>query len=83
MKLFNDFNDANQDEYIIESINLRTTSAITLVSKPNSLNKNIQSVKTQDSNLDKKLNLLSKQILYSSLLTAQLSLMSKKSKWWM
>jgi hypothetical protein len=80
MKLFNDFNDANQDEYIIESINLRTTSAITLVSKSNSLNKNIQSVKTQDSNLDKKLNLLSKQILYSSLLTAQLSLMSKKSK---
>ena len=77
---FNSFNNNNQDEFIIENINLRAVSAITLVSKSNTLSKNIQSVKSQDSNLDKKLNLLSKQILYSSLLTAQLALMSKKRK---
>jgi ethanolamine utilization protein EutP (predicted NTPase) len=80
MESFNSFNNNNQDEFIIENINLRTVSAITLVSKSNTLSKNIQSVKSQDSNLDKKLNLLSKQILYSSLLTAQLALMSKKRK---
>ena len=78
MKSFNNFNDANQDEFIIESINLRTVSAITLISKSNTLSKNIQSITIQDFDLDKKLNLLSKQILYSSLLTAQLALMHKK-----
>jgi len=78
MKSFNNFNDTNQDEFIIESINLRTVSAITLISKSNTLSKNIQSITIQDFDLDKKLNLLSKQILYSSLLTAQLALMHKK-----
>lgn len=79
MQSFNDFNNdtTNQDDLVIEGINFRSISTIALVAKSNTLSKNIQSIKTQDLELDKKLNLLSKQILYSSLLTAQLKLTKK------
>jgi len=67
-------------EYLVEGINLRTVSAITLVSKSNELHKRIKSTKIEDPNLDKKLNLLSQQLLFNSLLTAQLGLTSKKRR---
>jgi hypothetical protein len=76
MKSFNQYND--NESYLIEGINLRSMSAVALVAKSNNLNKNIQNLKSNDSELDKKLNLISKQILYSSILTAQLGLMNKR-----
>ncbi|MEO1955471.1 MAG: hypothetical protein ABGX42_02605, partial [Gammaproteobacteria bacterium] len=44
---------------LIEGVNLRSISSIALISKSNSINKNIQNLKSSDSELDKKLNLLS------------------------
>jgi len=90
MKTFNEFNNTNTNNNpldrsydqdngpIVEGINLRTISAVALVSKSSNLNKNIKSIKIDDSELDKKLNLLSKQLLFNSILTAQLGVMSKK-----
>jgi hypothetical protein len=81
MKSFkNHYNQVDQtDEFcLIEGINLRSISTIALVAKSNNLNKSIKNLKSSDSELDKKLNLLSKQILYSSILTAQLGLMNKR-----
>jgi len=75
---FKDFN--NNDEALIEGINLRAVSAVTLASKSSALSKNIQSIKLDNDELDKKLNLISKQLLYSALLTAQLGLMNKKRR---
>jgi hypothetical protein len=63
---------------LIESINIRTISAVALISKSNTLSNNIKNIKTQDSELDKKLNLLSKQLFYNSILVAQLGIMNKK-----
>ena len=76
MKSFTEFNDT--DDYLIEGINIRTVSAVALISKSNSLNNNIKNIKIQDSDLDKKLNLLSKQLFYNSILVAQLGIMNKK-----
>jgi hypothetical protein len=63
---------------LIESINIRTISAVALISKSNTLSNNIKNIKTQDSDLDKKLNLLSKQLFYNSILVAQVGIMNKK-----
>jgi hypothetical protein len=63
---------------LIESINIRTVSAVALISRSNSLSNNIKNIKIQDSDLDKKLNLLSKQLFYNSILVAQLGIMNKK-----
>ena len=79
MKSFNNYS-SNQDEFLIEGINLRSISTIALVTKSNAVSKNVQSIQITDKELDKKLNLLSKQILYSSLLTAQLGLMKNKKR---
>jgi len=76
MKSFNEFNDT--DDYLIEGINIRTVSAVALVSRSNTIGNNIKSIKIQDSDLDKKLNLLSKQLFYNSILVAQLGIMNKK-----
>jgi hypothetical protein len=76
MKSFTEFNDT--DEELIEGINIRTVSAIALVSRSNTIGNNIKSIKIQDSDLDKKLNLLSKQLFYNSILVAQLGIMNKK-----
>ena len=72
--------ELREDDYLVEGINLRTVSAVTLVSKSNELHKRISSTKIEDPNLDKKLNLLSQQLLFNSLLTAQLGLTSKKRR---
>jgi len=76
MKTFNEFKDA--DDELIEGVNIRTASAAALVSRSNTISNNIKSIKIQDSDLDKKLNLLSKQLLYNSILVAQLGIMNKK-----
>jgi len=76
MKSFTEFNDT--DDYLIEGINIRTVSAVALISRSNSLSNNIKNIKIQDSDLDKKLNLLSKQLFYNSILVAQLGIMNKK-----
>jgi len=76
MKTFNEFKDA--DDELIEGINIRTASAVALVSRSNTIGNSIKSIKIQDSDLDKKLNLLSKQLLYNSILVAQLGIMNKK-----
>jgi len=76
MKSFTEFNDT--DDYLIEGINIRTVSAIALVSRSSTIGNNIKSIKIQDSDLDKKLNLLSKQLFYNSILVAQLGIMNKK-----
>ena len=72
--------ELREDDYLVEGINLRTVSAVTLVSKSNELHKRISNTKIEDPNLDKKLNLLSQQLLFNSLLTAQLGLMGKKRR---
>jgi len=74
------YNQVEQTDEIdlVEGINLRSISAVALVAKSNNINKNIQNLKSNDSELDKKLNLISKQVLYSSILTAQLGLMNKR-----
>ena len=61
------YNQVEQTDEIdlIEGFNPRSISAVALVAKSNNLNKNILSLKSSDSELDKKLNLLSKHILYS------------------
>ncbi len=76
MKSFNEFNDTNDE--LVEGINIRTVSAVALVSKSNTLSNNIKNIKIDDGELDKKLNLLSKQLLYNSILVAQLGIMNKK-----
>ena len=76
MKSFNEFND--DDDYLIEDISIRSVSAVALVSRSNTISKNIKNIKIQDSDLDNKLNLLSKQLLYNSILVAQLGIMNKK-----
>jgi len=76
MKSFNEYN--NTDDYLIEGVNIRAVSAVALISKSNSLSNNIKNIKVDDSELDKKLNLLSKQLLYNSILVAQLGIMNKK-----
>jgi hypothetical protein len=76
MKSFTEFNDT--DEELIEGINIRTVSAVALISRSNSLSNNIKNIKIDDSELDKKLNLLSKQLFYNSILVAQLGIMNKK-----
>jgi len=81
MKSFKDHYEQveqTDESSLIEGINLRSISAIALIAKSNGLNKNIHNLKSSDSELDRKLNLLSKQILYSSILTAQLGLMNKR-----
>jgi len=76
VKSFNEFNAT--DDCLIEGVNIRTVSAVALVSKSNSLNNNIKNIKIDDGELDKKLNLLSKHLLYNSILVAQLGIMNKK-----
>ena len=76
MKSFNEFND--DDDYLIEDISIRSVSAVALVSRSNTISKNIKNIKIQDSDLNNKLNLLSKQLLYNSILVAQLGIMNKK-----
>jgi predicted DNA-binding protein YlxM (UPF0122 family) len=76
MKSFNEFND--DDDYLIEDISIRSVSAVALVSRSNTISKNIKNIKVQDSDLNNKLNLLSKQLLYNSILVAQLGIMNKK-----
>ena len=76
IKSFNEFND--DDDYLIEDISIRSVSAVALVSRSNTISKNIKNIKIQDSDLDNKLNLLSKQLLYNSILVAQLGIMNKK-----
>ena len=80
MKTFKDhYNQVSQtDESLDEGINLRSISAVALVAKSSNINKSISNLKASDSELDKKLNLLSKQMLYSSILIAQLGLMNKR-----
>ena len=76
MESFNEFND--DDDYLIEDISIRSVSAVALVSRSNTISKNIKNIKVQDSDLNNKLNLLSKQLLYNSILVAQLGIMNKK-----
>ena len=76
MKSFNEYN--NTDDELIEGVNIRTVSAIALISRSSTISNNIKNIKIQDSDLDKKLNLLSKQMLYNSILVAQLGIMNKK-----
>jgi len=91
MKSFKEFNkkesieiidsiNTPEEDVILEGLNLRTISAVALVSKSSNLNKNIKSIDLDDSELNKKINLLSKQILFNSILTAQLGLMNRKRK---
>lgn len=72
------FNEYNVDSHISEGINLRTASAVVLASKSNSINKSIKNIKTDDADLNKKLDLISRQLLYNSILIAQLGIMKKK-----
>jgi len=76
VKSFNEY--SNTDNELIEGINIRTVSAIALISRSSTISNNIKNIKIQDSDLDKKLNLLSKQMLYNSILVAQLGIMNKK-----
>ena len=79
MKSFKEFNkkesieiidsiNTPEEDVILEGLNLRTISAVALVSKSSNLNKNIKSIDLDDSELNKKINLLSKQILFNSIL---------------
>ena len=72
--------ELRDDDYLVEGINLRTVSAITLVSKSKDIHNRIKNTKTEDSELNKKLDLMSKQLMINSLLVAQLGLMSKKKR---
>lgn len=72
------FSEYNNEDCLVEGVNLRTASAVALLSKSNSLSKQIDRIKTQDADLDKKLNLISKQLLYNSALVAQLGIMKKR-----
>lgn len=70
--------DQSDESHLIEGINIRSVSAVALVAKSNNLNKRILNIKSSDSDLDMKLNLISKQILNNSILAAQLGLMIKR-----
>ena len=72
------------EEYLDEKLNLRTISGVLLVGKSRTLEKQIKSIKIFDvegellpQELDKKLNLLSTQLLFQSILTGSLQLLSK------
>ena len=72
------------EEYLNEKLNLRTISGVILVGKSRTLEKQIKSIKIFDvegellpQELDKKLNLLSTQLLFQSILTGSLQLLSK------
>ena len=72
------------EEYLDEKLNLRTISGVILVGKSRTLEKQIKSIKIFDvegellpQELDKKLNLLSTQLLFQSILTGSLQLLSK------
>ena len=72
------------EEYLNEKLNLRTISGVLLVGKSRTLEKQIKSIKIFDvegellpQELDKKLNLLSTQLLFQSILTGSLQLISK------
>jgi len=76
MRSFNEFHDTG--ECLVEGINIRSISAVALVSKSNTIGNSIKNIKIDDIELDKKLNLLSKQLFYNSILVAQLGIMNKK-----
>jgi hypothetical protein len=72
------------EEYLDEKLNLRTISGVILVGKSRTLEKQIKSIRIFDvegellpQELDKKLNLLSTQLLFQSILTGSLQLLSK------
>ena len=72
------------EEYLNEKLNLRTISGVILVGKSRTLEKQIKSLRIFDvegellpQELDKKLNLLSTQLLFQSILTGSLQLLSK------
>ena len=72
------------EEYLDEKLNLRTISGVILVGKSRTLEKQIKSLRIFDvegellpQELDKKLNLLSTQLLFQSILTGSLQLLSK------
>ena len=74
---------ANED-YLDEKLNLRTISGVVIVGKIRTIEKQIKSIKIFDvegellpQELDKKLNLLSAQLLFQSILTGSLQLLSK------
>ena len=73
IKSFNEFNDQ-----LMERVSIRTASAAALVAKSNSLSKDIKNIKINDEELDKKLNSLSRQLLFNSYLIAQLGIMNRK-----
>lgn len=74
----------NQD-YLDERVNLRSVSGVMLVGKIQQVSKNIKSISIVDSSsgqidpkkLDKKINLLSEQNVYQSVLMGSLQLLSK------
>ncbi len=72
------------EECLNEKLNLRTISGVILVGKSRTLEKQIKSLRIFDvegellpQELDKKLNLLSTQLLFQSILTGSLQLLSK------
>ncbi len=72
------------EEYLNEKLNLRTISGVILVGKSRTLEKQIKSLRIVDvegellpQELDKKLNLLSTQLLFQSILIGSLQLLSK------
>jgi hypothetical protein len=76
--------EENQD-YLEEGLNLRSVSGIVLVGKIQSVTKSIKSISITDPStgqidskkLEKKLNLLSDQNLFQSILIGSLQLLSK------
>ena len=76
--------EENQD-YLEEGLNLRTVSGVVLVGKIQQVTKTIKSISIVDpstgqinpKNLEKKINLLSDQNLYQSVLMGSLQLLSK------
>lgn len=76
IKSFNEFNEFN--DQLMERVSIRTASAAALVAKSNSLSKDIKNIKINDEELDKKLNSLSRQLLFNSYLIAQLGIMNRK-----
>ena len=76
--------EENQD-YLDERVNLRSVSGVMLVGKIQQVSKNIKSISIVDSSsgqidpkkLDKKINLVSEQNVYQSVLMGSLQLLSK------
>jgi|TARA_Y100000031_G_scaffold24282_1_gene25933 hypothetical protein len=75
----------SNEEYLDEKLNLRTISGVVIVGKIRTIEKQIKSIKIFDvdgelrpQELDKKLNLLSTQLLFQSILTGSLQLLTKK-----